>query len=207
MIQVVAVPRREVDGGGFSKEDAVTCAARGFRFLVFLVFSSLVLVPVTSSAQDSKSASLAAELGKLMDDAKLDHVAAKLSTGTDQYVGAMYFPGAQLLVVSAKYPSAPRMTFLLGEKNYKEMYLDLSSATDPKTRVFIMDLGANGLRFKRENNQPYDTVDIDGKSVSFDGEWGRAKISEEDYRKTFSMTDEQYSQMLQSLIAQLKKPS
>jgi hypothetical protein len=167
----------------------------------------LTFAPATATnAQDSKSAALATELARLMDEAKLDSLAAKLDEA-GQYVGAMYFSGTQLLVVSAKYPSAPRMTYLLSEKNYKEMYLDLSSATDPKTRVFIMDLGANGLRFKRETNQPYDTVDRDGRSVAFDGEWGRAKISEEEYRKTFSTTDEQYSQMLQSLIAQLKKPS
>jgi hypothetical protein len=171
------------------------------------VLLGLTFAPATATnAQDSKSAALATELARLMDEAKLDSLAAKLDEA-GQYVGAMYFSGTQLLVVSAKYPSAPRMTYLLSEKNYKEMYLDLSSATDPKTRVFIMDLGANGLRFKRENNQPYDTVDRDGRSVAFDGEWGRAKISEEEYRKTFSTTDEQYSQMLQSLIAQLKKPS
>jgi hypothetical protein len=203
----------------------VTPVLRGFRTLVLCIsrnaltallpisrnafaasLSILILAPASSYAQESKSASLAAELIKLMEANKLDSAAAKVGEG-DQYVGALYFPGTQLLVVMAKYPSAPRMNYLLTEKNYKDMYLDLSSATDQKTRVFIMDLGANGLRFKRENNQPYDTVDAAGKSVSFDGEWGRAKISEEEYRKTYSTTDEQYAQMLQSLIAQLKKPS
>lgn len=181
----------------------MTLAIRGIRALVLF---SLLIVPATSFAQESKSAPLVAELSRLMDEAGLDSVAAKFGPG-DQYVGALYFSGSQLLVVMAKYPSAARMTYLLNEKNYKEMYLDLSSATDQKSRVFIMDLGANGLRFKRENGQPYDTVDADGRSVAFDGEWNRAKISEDDYRKTFAATDEQYSQMLQSLIAQLKKPS
>jgi len=181
----------------------VTVAIRGIRAFVL---SCLVFAPVVSYAQESKSASLAAELVRMMDAAKLDSIAAKLGAG-DEYVGALYFPGTQLLVVMAKYPSAPRMNYLLAEKNYKEMYLDLSSATDQKSRTFIMDLGANGLRFKRENNQPYDTVDAHGRSVAFDGEWNRAKISEDDYRKTFSTSDEQYAQMLQSLIAQLKKPS
>ena len=181
----------------------MTLAVRGFRILVLSIFA---LAPLPLHAQESKSAALATELTRLLDEAKMDHIAAKLNAA-DQYVGAMYLPGSQLLVVSAKYPSAPRMMYLLNEKNYKEMYLDLSSATDPKTRIFIMDLGANGLRFKRENNQPYDTVDRDGRSVAFDGEWNRAKISEDDYRKTYSMTDEQYSEMLQTLISQLKKPS
>ena len=185
-------------------------AVRGFRTLVVTTFAAflvcVVLTPLTSFAQDSKSASLATELARLMDAAKLDAIAAKLGT-SDEYVGAMYYPGTQLLVVSAKFPNPPRMNYLLTEKNYKDMYYDLSSATDPKTRTFIMDLGANGLRFKREDNQPFDTVDTHGRSVAFDGEWGRAKISEDDYRKTYSVTDEQYAQMLQSLIAQLKKPS
>lgn len=185
-------------------------ALRGFRTLVLTVPAAvllcLVAAPPASFAQDSKSASLASELARLLDEAKLDAIAAKLGA-EDQYVGAMYFKGTQLLVVSAKFPNPPRMNYLLNEKNYKDMYYDLSSATDPKTRTFIMDLGANGLRFKREDNQPFDTVDTNGRSVAFDGEWGRAKISEEEYRKTFSATDEQYAQMLQSLIAQLKKPS
>ena len=47
-----------------------------------------------------------------------------------------------------------------------------------------MDLGANGLRFKREKNE-LDTADVSGKSVVFDGDWGKAKISEAEYRKTF----------------------
>jgi hypothetical protein len=43
--------------------------------------------------------------------------------------------------------------------------------------------------------------------MTFDGDWGRAKISEDEYRKSFTATDEQYSQMLQALIAALKKTS
>ena len=69
-----------------------------------------------------------------------------------------------------------------------------------------MDLGANGLRFKQEKNE-LDTADVSGKSVVFDGDWDKAKISEAEYRKTFEATDAQYMQMLQALIAALKKPS
>jgi hypothetical protein len=71
-----------------------------------------------------------------------------------------------------------------------------------------MDLGANGLRFKREGEQPFDTVDVGPKSYKFDGEWGgKAKITEEEYRKAYTQIDEEYAQILQALIAQLKKPS
>lgn len=166
----------------------------------------LLLSPRPSLAQESKSAPLAAELCRLLDAQKLDSIAARQSG--DQYVGALYFSGAQLLVVKGKFPSASRMDDLLTKREFKEVYMDLSGATDQQTRQFVMDLGANGLRFKREENQPFDTADVGSKSYKFDGEWGgKAKITEEEYRKTYAQIDEEYAQMLQALIAQLKKPS
>jgi len=176
------------------------------RNLVALVAVSLLAVPAVGFAQQaSKSAALAAELTRLLDENKLDSVAAKAA---DQYVGALYLPGTQLLVVQAKYTVPERMNQLLSQKAYRDAYIDLNSASDLKTKIFISDLGANGLRFKKENNQPSDTVDLPGnKSISFDGEWDKAKISEADYTKTYQSTDEQYVQMLQALIGALKKPS
>jgi hypothetical protein len=170
------------------------------------ILGSLLLASRPSLAQESKSAPLAAELCKLLDAMKLDSIAAR-QVG-DQYVGALYFPGAQLLVVKGKFPSASRMDDLLTKREFKEVYMDLSGASDQQSRQFVMDLGANGLRFKRDGDQPFDTADIGPKSYKFDGEWGsRAKITEEEYRKAFAQIDEEYAQMLQALITQLKKPS
>lgn len=180
----------------------MTIAVRGFRALVL---TSFLILPSLTSAQESKSASLAAELARLMDERKLSSVAAP--QGPDHYVGALYFPGSQLLVVKGKYAGVARMKDLLTRKDYREVYLDLSSASEQESRVFVMDLGANGLRFTREDNQPFDTADIAGKSLTFDGEWGRGRISEEEYRKTYAATDDEYAQMLQALIDQLEKSS
>lgn len=170
---------------------------------ILIVFSLLVSGPAV--AQESKSAALAAELCRLLDEQKLDSVAAKESE--DQYVGALYFAGTQLLVVRGRFQTKARMAHLLENREFKEAYMDLSGASDRQTRAFIMDLGANGLRFKREQNQPFDTADVGGKSYRFDGEWRKAKITEEEYRNSFAATDEAYAQMLQALIATLKKPS
>ena len=52
-----------------------------------------------------------------------------------------------------------------------------------------------------------DTADVRGKTYKFDGEWSKAKISQDEYLKTYTATDEEYAQMLQSLISALKKPS
>jgi len=177
----------------------VTNVGRG---LGLLVLAGALLAPSPLQAQDSKSAAVAGELTKLLDSMKLDAVAAKF--GTDRFVAALYFPGSQLLVVGAKYSVPERLSFLIGEKQYRDAYADLSSASEQSTKIFVMDLGANGLKFKRENGE-LDTVDTSGGSVVFNGE--RGKLSEEDYRKAFTSNDEQYSSMLQALVAALKKPS
>lgn len=167
----------------------------------------LMLCPALAFAQApaSKSAPLAIELVKLLDSMKLDSVAG--SRSANEYVAAMYFPGSQLVVVNAKTTVPDRMKYLILQKSYKDLYVELNGAVDQSSKTFISDLGANGLQFKREKNQPFDTVDAAGKSTPLDGDWRKAKISEQEYTKIYQAHDEAYSQMLQALIDTLKKPS
>ena len=165
----------------------------------------LLLAPAAVSAQESKSAAAALELAKMFDTMKLDSFAVK-GTSPNEYVAALYFPGTQLLVVSAKFETPYRADSLLEMKNYRDLYIELNSASQPQTKVFIADLSANGLRPKKEGSV-FDTADIGGKSFNFDGDWKKAKISENDYTKAYSSTDEQYSQMIQALLGGLKKSS
>ncbi|HEX2462392.1 MAG TPA: hypothetical protein VHJ58_19770, partial [Vicinamibacterales bacterium] len=82
----------------------MTDFVRGVRCVVV---ASLLLAPAPALAQESRSAQLATELVKLLDLMKLDSAAAKLDK--DEYVGALYFPGTQLLVVKARYIVPERM--------------------------------------------------------------------------------------------------
>ncbi len=173
----------------------------------YALVAAAVLAPALAAAQDSKSAVLAVELTQLLDTAKLDSIASRHGGGQDGFVGALYFPGSQLLVVSGTFAAPERASALLLQKSYRDIYIDLNSASVPASKVFISDLGANGLRFRREDNRPYDSADIGSKAYAFDGDWGKAKISRDEYTKAYQTTDEQYATMLQALIAQLKKPS
>jgi hypothetical protein len=168
----------------------------------------LLLCPGLAFAQapTSKSAALASELVKLLDTMKLDAVAGNRGAN-NEFVAAMYFPGSQLVVVNAKTTVPDRMKYLILEKAYKDLYVELNGAVDQSSKTFISDLGANGLQFKREKNQPFDSVDAVGKTTAFDGDWRKAKISEQEYTKIYVAHDEAYSQMLQALIATLKSPS
>ena len=164
----------------------------------------LAAAPSAVFAQQSKSAALASELTALLDQMKLDSVAAP---SADHFVGALYFPGSQLLVIKAKYSAPDHINYLIGAKSYRDAYVELNATTDQESKLFVSDLGANGLQFKREKNQPFDTVDATGKTTAFDGDWRKAKISEQEYTKIYQAQDEAYSKMLQALIETLKKPS
>jgi hypothetical protein len=158
-------------------------------------------------AVESHSAALVSELTQLLASQHLESIASP-DGAPDAYVGALFIPGSQLLVVRAKYTGKDRMAFYLLNKMYKEAYVDLNSASEPATRMLISDLGANGLQFKNEKDQPFDMVNIAGKDMAFDGKWGgKENPSKDDYAKTFQSTDEQYTQMLQVLISALKKNS
>jgi hypothetical protein len=167
---------------------------------------SLSLVP-DAVGQDGKSAALAKQLAAALDAAKLDSVAAKDPTAPDTFIAALYFPGAQLLVVSAKYTAPQLLDARLLKKEYRDTYLDLSSASVPDTKIFVQDAGADGIKAKREENQAFDIYESAGKPTAFDGDWKRQKLSEQDYMKAFSSADDRYSGMLTALLAQLKKTS
>ena len=167
---------------------------------------SLSLAPAVF-AQDTKSTALAKQLTAALDAAKLDSIAAKDPVAPDTYVAALYFAGSPLLVVSAKYTVPQLLDTRLGKKEFRDLYIDLSSASVPETKVFIQDAGGDGIRAKREDNQAFDSYEVAGKPLSFDGDYKRQKLSEQDYLKAAATADERYAQMLAALLAQLKKPS
>ncbi len=181
----------------------MTDRLRGPRCLV--VVSLLLVAPAFASAQESRSSQLVTELVMLLDAMKLDSIAAKVEG--DEYVGALYFSGSQLLVVKARYSVPQRMDVQLAGQNYRDIYIDLNSASIPDSKILVSDLGANGLQARRGNDQPFDTVDIGGESYSFDGDWGGAGMSEQEYMKAFETTDAEYARMLEALVAELKKTS
>jgi hypothetical protein len=157
-------------------------------------------------AQESKSAAGAKELAQLLESQKLDSIASRDPAEKDQYVAALYLTG-QLLVVSARYSAPTLLDQKISRKEYRDVYIDLNSAAVANTKVFVEDLNADGLRSKRDDDQPFDTVENGATRVEFHGEWRKQKMSESDYMKAFGDADDRYSKMLSVLLAELKKPS
>ena len=156
-------------------------------------------------AQAGKSAALAKQLASALEAAQVDSIAAKDPTKPDTFVGALYFKGLQLLVVSAKYSAPLVLIERVTKKEYRDVYMDLNGASMPETKVFIEDLGADGLMSDHDNNTPFDASETAGKRTAYDGDWKRQQMSEDDYKKAYAAADEAYSAMLTALLAEMKK--
>ena len=156
-------------------------------------------------AQEPKSAALVKELTNLLQQQKMDAVAARHDS-SDAFVAALYFPG-QLLLISARTTAPALVNEKLIRREYRDVYIDLNSASIPESRVMISDGGADGLRPRREQDQPFDTHDAGGKSVRFDGNWREDRMSEKDYMAVFSEADDLYVSALNALLSELKKSS
>ena len=169
-----------------------------------VLIAAVLIVPATLRAQDAKSPELAKQLAQLLDEKKLDSIAAADAQNPGAFVAALYFQGTQLLVVSAKYSAPQLLTDRVTKKEYREVYIDLSSASVPGSKVFVMDTYADGLVAKPRGDSPADSVERGGSTASFDGDWKKAKQSEADYMKAFGDADTEYVRLLQALISKLK---
>jgi hypothetical protein len=163
-------------------------------------------VCAAQAAPQDRSAALAKELTSLLQQRKLDSIAARHPAGADQFVAALFFPN-QLLVVSARTVAPAVVNEKLVRREYRDVYIDLNSASIPESRFMITDMGADGLRSTRQANQPFDSRDLAGKGVRFDGNWREDKMSEQDYMKAYAAADEAYIAALQALVDELKKQS
>jgi hypothetical protein len=175
-------------------------ACRVASFLTILTFTFVA----AAVAQDSRSSDAAKQLGDALDRLKLDCIAAPDPSDKDAFVAALYFQGAQLLVVSAKYSAPSLLTAKLDKKDYRDIYIDLNSAAVAGSKVFVMDVGADGLVAKPGDNAP-DSWEQGNKTVAFDGDWKKSKLSEDEYLKSFSAADERYTRILTILADQAKK--
>jgi hypothetical protein len=164
----------------------------------------VVLLPVAVHAQDSKSAASAKQLAQLLQEKKLESIAAPHPGAPDMFVAALHFPG-HLLVVWARYAAPTLLTDKIAKGEHRDVYVELNSASVGGSKVLISDLGADGLKAKRVENQPFDEQDTGRKNIRFDGNWDAQKMSEQDYMKVYVEADRAYAEALDALIAHVQK--
>ena len=173
------------------------------RFAAFSCLSAL-LAASPGAAQESKSSATAKALVEALDSAKLDSIAAADPSEPGMFAAALYIPGTQLLVVCAKYSAPPLLLDKLSRKDYRDIYIDLNSASVPDSKVFVMDQGLNGLLVRPDGDQPPDTWEKGKTALVFDGNSKNAKMTEDEYLKAFTAADERYARILSLLLAQAR---
>ena len=163
-----------------------------------VVAVTVLIVSGTAAAQESASTLLAQQLAAALDAAQLDSIAAKDSEGDDRFVAALFFPG-RLLVVSARYEAPVYVEEKIATRNYRDVYIDLNTASIADSKVLITDGGADGLR----DDDPADSIDTGGRLVRFSGDWSEQQLSQAEYTTLFGEADAGYARMLRALLAEV----
>ena len=160
--------------------------------------------PLAAPQESNKTQALAKQLTDLMQAQKLDAIATR--TGEDHFAAILFIPGVQMLVVSARYAAPPLLNEKIIGRQYRDVYLDLASASVPDSKLFIEDMQADGLRPDRDGETPFDVVTKGtGAAFSCDGDHKKKKISEDEYRRTYADFEGAYAKILAALHRAGKK--
>jgi len=173
---------------------------------VFLLVAVLISVSPVAAFAQTKSGELAKQLCQLLEEKKMESFAAADAQTEGVFVAALYYPGTELLVVSAKHFNPPVLAEKLAQKNYQEVYAELNAGAVAGSKLLVMDTFADGLVAKPNNGTAPDSVD-GTVAMTFDGNWKKAKQTEEEYMKAFQNADTAYARALGVLIAKLKSPA
>ena len=170
-------------------------------FAIALLIS--VSVAAAPSERTLRSGPLAKELGAALQQRGLDAVAARDPDESDRFVAALFYPNAQLLVISGRYAAPPLLEARLSQKQYREVYLDLGGASIPNSSVLVHDMNADGLCDSRDKSAD---ILYEGNVTSmFDADWKSHTRSEHEYMQQLFAADERYSRMLELLLAEVKR--
>jgi hypothetical protein len=148
-----------------------------------------------------RSATLAKQLTTALTEQRLEAIAAQDPAAPDRFVAALFFPNAQLLVISARYASPALLQARLIHKQYRDVYLDLQASPVPNSSVFIQDMNADGLSFSRDQT-PDLLYNGNAAPTIFDGDWRKHNLSEKEYEQQVAAADERYSRLLEILLVQ-----
>lgn len=173
--------------------------------LVHACFASLLAVgPQAPTPPPGASAALTKELVTLMGARQLDAIATADAAAPGRFVAAMVYPGVQLLIVRAATPSPNDTASRISYRMYRDAYSDVQQPVKTEGKLFIQDMGADGLSAHGAGS--VDVMYEDGsKQTIFDGDWRKQKLSQADYQKKFAAADAEYARLLSLLIAEVKR--
>lgn len=171
------------------------------RVIILFALSGVCASVLAAAPQSSQSAGPVKDLASLMSAHNQTAIAAKDPEGGG-FVAALFYPGVQLLVVSGKPPSPGAVDAQLAAGNFQEVYAALQDAAASHGRLFIQDIGADGLN---DGGESVDVAYDEGHQTLFDGNPRAHKLSDKVYRETFTKTDARYTRLIGLLMERSKQ--
>jgi hypothetical protein len=151
------------------------------------------------AALDSVSAQRVGSFVRALQAAGVDAFAAADPGEEGRFVAALYVPG-QLLVVSARHPSAIAVQQRIAAEMYRDVYLDLQGTPTREGKFFVQDVQADGLIAATPGNGGVDVVYIDGtKTLLFNGDNKAQHLTDAQYATAFAGADMRYARILETL--------
>ena len=152
--------------------------------------------------QESASRPLVAKLASFLAAQRLDSFAAEDPTRPGQVVAVLHIPNSQLLLISGRCEPPAAIRARLAAKAYRDAYSDLHGCAAADSRLFIQDLGADGLAIERPGEgAAFDIVyERMTQQTRFDGDFKSQKISGDEYRKRYAALDAEYARLASVLL-------
>jgi hypothetical protein len=157
-------------------------------------------------AQPFASAATAGDLVYLLDQFHLDAIATPDPMEPGTFVGALYIPGSQLLVVSARHPSVDGVIERIAMRQYREVYLDLQGTPTPDNKFFVQDARADGILSALPGSGDVDVLYEDGvRQTLFNGDTRGQQLTPAEYDSKLAAADARYARLLALLASAVRQ--
>jgi hypothetical protein len=167
-----------------------------------LVVLALLTAGSTAGAQPFASAGAARELVSLLDRLGVDAIATVDPEERGIFVGALYIPGGQLLVVQARHPSVDGILQRLAARQYRDVYLDLQGTPTRDGKFFVQDARADGILSALPGSRDVDVLYEDGRTqMLFNGDMHAQRLTAAEYDAKLAAADARYARLLALLTA------
>ena len=170
--------------------------------LVLAVVFSATRAPAAATTQESISRTVVAKLTTFLASHGLVSLAAEDPSRPGHIVAVLHIPNVQLLVIAGRCESVAALRARLTAKAYQDVYRDLHGCAAADSRLFIQDLGADGLIHERpRDGAPFDIVYQQmTKQTKFDGNFKAQEISAQEYRQRYHSIDAEYARLVSLLL-------
>jgi hypothetical protein len=146
--------------------------------------------------QAAQSPARAEALVRALAQSNQEAVAAADPQSAGTFIAALY-TGTQLLVVSARHPATESLASRIAKRQYREAFLVLQQTPISTGKVFVIDVGADGLGTSKSETKEFDVMYEEGvRQTIVDGDFERQHLSHDAYEAQVAEADARYARML-----------